>query len=87
LRAARFTDPAVIDWGGDEPRICAPGVPPEPMVLPWPQPGQFQKSLIFHRDKMARPERFELPTPRFVVLRLKDYFVSVSQSLFPSASY
>ena|GEM_PF-4763560 len=25
------------------------------------------ESLIFHIDKLARPERFELPTPRFVV--------------------
>jgi hypothetical protein len=30
-------------------------------------------------------ESLELPTPRFVVLWLKDYFVSVSQILFPSA--
>jgi hypothetical protein len=28
-----------IDREGDGPQICAPGVPPEPMVLPWPQPG------------------------------------------------
>jgi hypothetical protein len=32
------------------------------------EPQSVPESLIFDIDKMARPERFELPTPRFVVL-------------------
>jgi hypothetical protein len=41
----------------------------------------------FILKSLARPGEIRPSTPRFVVLPLKDYLVSVSQISFPSASY